>query len=71
VKVRPSVKKIVTNAKLCEGKAVCMSLRESKSTLLRIMVGLLLPDEGEVNILGFDVKKALEKTRKVYRCCAC
>ncbi len=35
-----------------------------KSTLLKTMVGLLLPDEGEVKVLGFDVKRQWKKLSK-------
>jgi phospholipid/cholesterol/gamma-HCH transport system ATP-binding protein len=32
-----------------------------KSVLIKCMVGLIVPDEGEVNVLGFDVPELTEK----------
>jgi heme exporter protein A len=48
-----------------QGLCICGANAAGKTTLLRIMTGLLQPDAGTVQICGFDVKTQAQQARAV------
>lgn len=45
-----------------QGLCICGANAAGKTTLLRIIAGLLEPDEGQVRICGFDIKHQKQRT---------